>query len=292
MTSIDLHVHSAYSDGVLTPAALCTLALRKQIRVIALCDHDTTDGLAPMQAAVDSANEGGQKITLLPSLELSAGAEGRTHILGYGADPQNDTLQAVLHNVRAHRQERGKEMLAALAKLGISIPPEWLPADDDAGMACGRPHIARGLIRLGVVNTMEQAFDQYLTPGKPAYVPLKHLTAAEAVALLKQTGAVPVLAHPVRMQLPPNLLEALVKSLQADGLRGIEVFHPSASRRDIRWLQGIAERRSLLVTGGSDFHGDHGTRVKLGGLPSGWNTWQSDLQALTDAMRASSRRQE
>ena len=132
----------------------------------------------------------------------------------------------------------------------MNIPRELLPEADAADMPIGRPHIARALIRLGVVNTMEQAFDRYLGEGKPAYVTLEHLSAEQAVKLLLGASAVPVLAHPIRIGLPSQVLEAFIGFLQGIGLQGLEVYHPSASARDVRALDSLARRNGLLVTGG------------------------------------------
>ena len=280
----DLHVHSSYSDGLLTPDALCALAIKKHVSVIALCDHDTTDGLAPMAQATAMANANGERLRLIPSVELSTGSTGSTHILGYGVHPDSEPLQLAMATLRRNRASRGQAMVAALAELGFRIPPELLPDDRMTGMPIGRPYVARALVRIGAVKTVEQAFERYLTPGKPAYVPLMHLSTAQAVSMLSAARAVPVLAHPMRMKLPPQMLEALITSLIPSGLMGVEVFHPSASRNDTRMLEAMARRHALLVTGGSDFHGDRGARAKLGGLPSGWRCCDSDVAALEAAM--------
>jgi len=279
-------MHSAYSDGLLSPEALCALALQKKLTTIALCDHDTTDGLAPMAEMVSVVNRQQQRLTFLPSVELSTGAEGRTHVLGYGVNPANVALQQELATLRVNRVARGQRMVQALAKLGISIPDGYVPDAEANRMPIGRPHVARALIRMGVVNTMEQAFDRYLAEGKPAYVPLEHLSTSQAARLLTDAGAVPVLAHPMRIGLEPQALEALVIALQANGLQGVEVFHPSASHGQVRALEAMARRHSLLVTGGSDFHGDHGSRASMGDFPAGWHTWQNDLALLLAAMQA------
>jgi len=286
VTPIDLHVHSAYSDGLLSPEALYALALHKRVGVLALCDHDTVDGLAPMAEAAERCNRGTHRLTAIPGVELSTGEEGRTHILGYGVDARNPALLETLTDLRRKRWQRCAQMVEALRRLDIVIPPGELPGEGAAGMPVGRPHIARALIRMGVVNTVAQAFDRYLGEGKPAYVPLRHMTAVQAVTLLLNAGAAPVLAHPARMRLLPQGVEALVEALQAAGLRGVEVYHPSASHRDIRWLEAMARRRGLLVTGGSDFHGDSGARAELGGLPAGWRAWKDDLAALNDVIAA------
>lgn len=284
MNSIDLHVHSAYSDGLFSPASLCALAVQKQIRLIALCDHDTTEGLEPMAVAVAEQNASGKTLAMIAGIELSTGIDGRLHLLGYGVNAADPALQGAIARLREMRVTRGQEMVRALARLGMEIPPALLPNDDPSGNAIGRPHIARALIAMGAVNTVDQAFDRYLGEGKPAYAALTHLTAEQGIRLLSAAGAVPVLAHPMRLGLAPQHLEAMIQSLIGVGLRGVEVYHPSADRNGIRALEAIARRYGLLVTGGSDFHGDRGTRGKLGGLPSGWRSWEADIEALQSAI--------
>ena len=281
MSAVDLHAHSRYSDGVLSPDELCALAVRKGITVLALSDHDTTEGLAPMQAAADLAPH----LLLVPAVELNTGEDGRTHVLGYGVPQNNETLNSALRVQRQARLQRGQAMLDKLAELGYPLPPISLTADDSGALtALGRGHVARALVAAGYVHTMEQAFDRLLNVGKPAYIPLPHLSTADAVELLASVNAVPVLAHPAEMGLSQQSIEALVQSLIPHGLRGLEVYHPSASRRDIPAYDAVARRNGLLVTGGSDFHGNPGTRSRLGGLPSGWIRQQDDLQALLCAI--------
>ena len=284
MTQADLHVHSVFSDGLLSPEALCGLALHKRITTLALCDHDTLEGLAPMAAMVDALALQGKPLTLIPAIELSTGSGGRTHVLGYGADAESLPLQAAIAELRQKRVLRGLTMVRALDGLGIHMPQALIPQVTE-GFALGRPHIARALISMGVVNTVEQAFERYLGEGKPAYVPLEHMSTVQAIAMLQKAGAVPVLAHPMRLWLESQVLEALIISLREAGLMGLEVYHPSANRGDIKTLDIMARRYNLLVTGGSDFHGDRGSRAKLGALPAGWRNWESDVAALQSAVR-------
>lgn len=286
MTPIDLHTHSCYSDGLLTPEALCDLALRKHLHTLSLCDHDTTDGLVPMAEAAQALAQRGVNLSVLPSVELSTGMDGLTHILGYGVHLREASLQNAMAELRRKRALRGMQMVERMRGLGVSIPPELLPDPAVTGVPIGRPHVARALTLMGAVKTLDQAYALYLAEGKPAYIPLAHWTTAEAIGLLRGAGAISVLAHPMRMALEPQAMEALVEALQAIGLEGVEAYHPSANRRAVRWLDAMARRRNLLVTGGSDFHGDRGSHAALGALPSGWDCWPEDLQALKDAMDA------
>ncbi len=282
----DLHLHSTYSDGQFSPMELCRQAQTAGLTHAALCDHDTLVGLGPMQEASQGMDSGSggkrQAVVWIPSIELSAGPDGQTHVLGYGADPANAELQGHLQAAKARRLERFREMLRKLGSLGVEVPAALLPQDLDRPL--GRAHIARALIRMGAVNTMGQAFDRFLAEGKPAYVPYARLGALQAVDLLYRVGAVPVLAHPCRKRMEEQALFGLVTAMQEAGLQGLEVYHPSAAHRQVRSLEVFARKQNLLVTGGSDYHGDLGSWVALGKLPLGWPRQQEDVPALLTRM--------
>ncbi|MDD3334056.1 MAG: PHP domain-containing protein [Eubacteriales bacterium] len=277
----DLHVHSIFSDGLRSPEELTAMADRLGLRVIALCDHDTLDGLEPMAKAIARRNAAfphKPPLLFLPSLELSAGIGGRTHILGYGVNPRDPELARCLQAAREDRQSRAEAIVDKLEQLGVSFPEEERRAL--CSPTVGRAHIARALVRMRVVNTVQQAFDRYLAEGKSAYVARQLLPATEAVRLLKTAGAIPVLAHPCRLSPDFTVLAALTEALEKEGLTGLEAWHPSATPAQALQLSSYAKRRALLVTGGSDFHGDLNTRVSMGRMPSGWRSCQADVQAL------------
>lgn len=274
-SNVDLHVHSLYSDGLLSPAQLCEKARRLGVAYLALCDHDTVSGLPVFMEEAQK-----QGLTALAGLELSCGEEGTLHVLGYGVPRDDPRLTDELQSAARRREQRGEKMLSRLRQLGIDVPAELLPQ----GKATSRAHVARALIALKVVGTMSQAFDRYLAQGKPAYIPQEHLSAAQAVRLLTDVGAAPVLAHPMRTGLTLSQTAALLEELIPLGLCGMEVYHPSASRQNAALLDAMARRRGLLITGGSDFHGDPNTRVQLGSLPSGWTTREDDVRALLGKM--------
>jgi predicted metal-dependent phosphoesterase TrpH len=282
----DLHVHSVFSDGRHTPAQLCDLAHGAGLTHVALCDHDTLSGLNPMQEAVDALGEslvqaGEAPMTLLPGVELSTGDTGKLHILGYGVGAGQAKLKEVLAESGKRRLERFQATLRRLRELGIQIPPELLPESLEGPL--GRAHVARILVKMGAVRSMGEAFGRYLAEGRPAFVPYRHMTTLEAVDLLLKAGAVPVLAHPCRMNLSQPALFALVESFQEGGLQGLEVYHPSAPGEQIPALDAFARRRGLLVTGGSDFHGDQ-RADELGRLPGDWQTQREDVAALMARM--------
>lgn len=275
----DLHVHSTCSDGLHTPAELARMACSARLTHIALCDHDSVAGNAALADALAREADGARPVPLcLPGVELSCGSEGQTHLLGYGVRCDDPALLAFLEGARQRRLLRVRRIVARLRELGVAVPDALLPLDDAA--LVGRAHVARALVRMGVCGTVRQAFARYLAPGKPAYVAQEHPTAAEGARLLRAAGGVPVLAHPMRLGLPENHVVALVEALVAEGLRGVEVYHSSSGRAETRLLLSLTRRLGLLATGGSDYHGDRGSSLRLGDAASGWNDCRADVAAL------------
>ncbi len=277
---IDLHVHSVFSDGLKTPDELCRMAVKAGVQAIALCDHDTVNGLPAMRKACEQHG-----LTLIPGVEVSTGQGGKAHVLCYGANVESTEMKAFLDEMANERIGRADAIMDRLAAESIVIPPERR-AELKQMPSIGRAHIARELIAMGVVNTMQQAFDRYLVEGRPAYVPRRQLPTVQAVDTLRQMNAVPVLAHPMRMGLDTAALHALIHSLKGVGLMGVEAYHPSANVRAARMLDGIARQENLLVTGGSDYHGDPGSAVHIGRLPAGWPSRENDLSALKSALQS------
>lgn len=279
---VDLHLHSVFSDGLKTPEELCGMARRLGLRYLALTDHDTIDGLARMARAAADQCARGEPLGFIPGVEVSAGQGGRVHVLGYGADTGNAELAAFLRRNAADRRERAQRMLALLEAEGIRLSPEAREALDRPTV--GRAHIARALVKEGAVPTVKHAFERYLGEGCRAYVPRPLMPVGEAVAQLRAMGLVPVLAHPMRMGLEGVALYALARELKARGLMGIEAFHPSAGRRHAQELARMAQSEGMLVTGGSDYHGDADTCARIGRLPSGWRNVDQDIEALLNAI--------
>jgi len=252
---IDLHLHTTASDGQHTPAEIVAMARMRGVDVIAITDHDTTDGILPAHAA---AARSGRPIRVLVGIELSAEDEaGDVHILGYGFVLNAPVLHAQLAEFRSCRYERGRAIVQRLTALGMPLAWErvlqFAQTDDkDKPAAIGRPHIARALVAAGYVETMRDAFDRYLYDGGPAYVPRARLTPEEAIALIHSAGGAAVLAHPGLLADPVAVVERLVPA----GLDGIEVHHPKNHENTRLNARAQAERHGLIVTGGSDFHGE------------------------------------
>jgi predicted metal-dependent phosphoesterase TrpH len=246
VSRIDLHAHTTASDGLLSPVALVDLARERGLSVLGVTDHDTIDGLAA--AATATAGSG---VTLVPGVELSTSIAGYdVHILGYFVESADERLVAKLHARADARKRRVVRMVEQLQQQGYPIEIEPILAQADAG-TIGRPHVARALVDLGVVHSVGEAFDRFLQPGKPGWAPYERFTPEEAIALIVENGAIPVLAHPYTT----GDVEATLQRLVPAGLRGLEVYYGEYSPRQHHELLAIALRWNLRPTGGSDFHG-------------------------------------
>lgn len=243
---IDLHTHSNASDGTLTPAELAEMAVRRGVSVLALTDHDTTDGLAICAAAC-----AGRDLEFIPGIELSTDVgDHEVHILGYFVNPRSERLASALENLREQRVDRTRRIVDKLRQLGLDI--SWERVRELAGPgSIGRPHIARAMIERGDVSSVSEAFDRYIGAGRPGFVPRTSKRPEEAVGLLADIGAVPVLAHPFSTGDVLGILAALIPM----GLRGMEVHYGEYSIGQRAELAAIAARHGLIPTGGSDYHG-------------------------------------
>lgn len=249
-STVDLHTHTTASDGLLAPAALVSQASGQGLGVLGITDHDTIDGLPEALAAAEAAG-----ITLVPGVELSTSIrDHEVHVLGYFVDPDDPGFRDRLADLAQSRIRRIERMVERLNALGYPIALEPLLAQAETG-TIGRPHIARALIDLGAVGSVQEAFDTLLTPGKPGFVPRERFTPEDAVALILANGAFPVLAHPYTTGDTPAQVEAVLDRLQGAGLRGMEVFYGEYDPAQHAALLAMAERRGLVPTGGSDYHG-------------------------------------
>ncbi len=259
MSRIDLHTHSTFSDGSLTPTELVAQALQSQITVLALTDHDTTDGLSEAASASQD-----QPIELISGIELSAQFNGREiHLLGYFIDPSSPPLQEQLDHLRTTRVARIEAMVDQLQSLGLSLTLDDVHQVAGTG-SIGRPHVAQTLYMKGYVRSIREAFERFLGSGKKAFVPRVIPTSEIAIGWIKQAGGVPVLAHPSWQGTDETATQQACKTLVDQGLEGLEVFYGNFSARQISKNLDLAKRFNLLVTGGSDFHGSYKPEVTLG----------------------------
>ncbi len=278
----DLHSHSTASDGTLSPRDLVIRARAQGVDVLALTDHDTTDGLEEAaQAAVESG------LQLISGVEISVTWNQQlVHLVGLRVNAAHGPLQAGLAELRAHRDGRAEEIGRRLAKCGIPGAFEGARAYAGGGVV-SRTHFARFLIEQGHGRDMREAFDRYLAPGKPGYVSTVWATLEEAVAWICGAGGVAVIAHPARYKLTGTRLRQLIGEFKECGGEGIEVVSGSHSRDDCRTMADYARRFDLLASCGSDYHGPETPWVELGRLselPSGctpvWERWVGQDDSL------------
>lgn len=242
--AIDLHVHSTFSDGCLTPSRIVEHAHQLGITALALTDHDTLAGIP--EASARGAERG---ITVLPGIEMSCSSDqGEYHILGYGMDCSHEPLLAQLRQLSTARAERAERIVAKLADHGIQLVGSRVREIAGAGVV-GRPHVAEALIEQGFAQDKRDAFLRYLNLGQPGYVPRYRLSVPQAISLIRAAGGIPVWAHPGKS----FSLERLVE-FKEYGLLGVEVWHPDHSAEQMLWFADQVARAGLLVTGGSDFH--------------------------------------
>lgn len=259
---VDLHVHTKASDGVRSPAEVVELAKWAKLRAIGICDHDTLDG-AP--EAESKARE--LEMEVVPGVEINTQHEGReVHVLGYYIERDEEFCE-LLSILRRSREERLELIVERLAGLGIFVSPERVR--EIAGDApVGRPHVGRAMMELGYVRSVEEAFEKYLDVGRPAYLPRYRITPFEAVKAIRRAKGIPVLAHP-----GTTGESELVKELAEVGLVGLEVYHPTHTPAQARYYRDMAIRLGLIVTGGSDYHGDDaGEGCELGGVRVPYST--------------------
>jgi predicted metal-dependent phosphoesterase TrpH len=256
---MDLHTHTCRSDGLLTPAELARDAAAAGIRLLAITDHDTLAGVRELHAG-GGAPAG---LEVIPGIELnsvlpegSAEGESEVHILGLGVEPGDEELEAALAQQRERRRARFELMVARLRQLGMAIDGALerqqearATTDEDA---LGRPTIARALIACGYATSVEDAFEKHLSKGRPAYVPRLGLDAVESIRAIRRAGGLASLAH--FAEAPRQL--GFVRDLMDAGLNGLEVYYRSYDQGTVGLLRDVAGRLGLVMTGGSDYHGD------------------------------------
>ena len=255
----DFHVHSTASDGRLSPSRLVEEAAAAGLEGLAIADHDT---LAGIPEAWDRAMALG--VFYIPAVELSVDLHsgGSAHLLGYFPgiapdillEPDTELIKS-LNFVIEGRDLRNPAIIGRFRELGFDITMEEVKAEA-GGAVVGRPHIAAVMVKKGFASTSAEVFDRYLASGKPAYVERRRLGDYRAIEIIRQAGGLPVLAHPSYIPVEGYTgLEALVGSLADGGLAGLEAYYPEHSNKMIAFLKRTAERRGLVLTGGSDFHG-------------------------------------
>ena len=305
---VDFHTHSNISDGDLPPAILIKEAVKQGLTALALTDHDTINGL---ESAKIAAKE--EKIHFIPGIEVNInwkrgkstddfphgvpgiGPGGEFHLLGLGITSPTPAFISAIESLAHRREVRNHEILDRMVELSMIAPDGQKAAWDElmtiagkaqiskeAGNSLGRPHFAALLIKRKIVRNVNQAFARYLGVGKPLYVPKEGLIFEEAVNLIRESGGIPVLAHPISLFVAWGRLPDLIKTLKDMGLMGLEAWHPTAKQGSCRRLEALAKSLGLYVTEGSDYHGSIRPDRKLGYSSRGRKIDDSLLDAIPE----------
>jgi predicted metal-dependent phosphoesterase TrpH len=276
---IDLHTHSTASDGSYSPAALIAEAAKRGFTAIALTDHDTIGGL---EEAALAAVEYGIRFIHGVELEIAWNQGGEFHLLGLGLNSPSPAFKAALEELARRRLDRNMEMIERMNKAGINVLYDDVISlaggFKAVGHSIGRPHFAAFLVKKRIVKNREQAFKRYLGKGKPFYIPKTGLEFEKAVEIIRDSGGITVLAHPMSLYTAWGRLPDLIKTLKEKGLDGLEAWHPNARVTDCKRLEEIGKKLGLYVTAGSDFHGEARPGRKLGITAGGKKIEESFLE--------------
>lgn len=274
MQQIDLHVHSTRSDGTYTPSQLVDYAFEKGLAAFALTDHDTVDGLEEAVSYAEQLktkqNESGAPKSsspvpeVIPGIEFSTEYQGQDiHIVGLYIDYRNQVFTTKLQEFVDSRTVRNQKMCNLLQETGIDITYDALLREFPDSVIT-RAHYAKYMLNHGYIKSMQEAFDRYVGDHAPCYVPREKVTPAQAVQLILKAGGVPVLAHPILYHMSDERLNNLTAELKAAGLLGIEAIYSTYKPHEVRQIRALASEYQLLVSGGSDFHGDNKPGLDLG----------------------------
>lgn len=272
----DLHTHTRYSDGTDTPERLIELASAAGHQAIAITDHDNTEALAIARPFAERAG-----IELIPGIEMSAAVDQvEVHMLGFFLDFEHPGLKQHLAEQQARRMRRIHQMVEQLQAAGVPITVADVMAKAGDG-TMGRPHVAQALVARGLVKDVPEAFSKYLSPGCPGFIPGSTVAPKDVIRIIRASGGVPVLAHPIYLK-----NDALIEQFVGDGLAGLEVFHSGHGPSEINRYGELAKRLGLLTTGGSDYHGRAKEGVAVGmvkvpyELVEGLRAWKTAHPAL------------
>lgn len=262
---VDLHVHSTRSDGTYTPTQLVDYAMEKGLSAFALTDHDSVDGLDEAIGYASQLRQQNASVPeVIPGIELSSEYQKQdVHIVGLFIDYHNARFQDYLHDFVASRDERNHKMCILLQEAGMDISYEKL-LDAFPNSVITRAHYAKYMLEHGYVKSRAEAFERYIGDHCPFYIPREKVTPAQAVSLILEADGLPILAHPILYHLSDSRLDALTGELKEAGLVGIEALYSTYHACDERQIRSLAAKYDLLISGGSDFHGENKPGLDLG----------------------------
>lgn len=248
---IDLHTHSTASDGVLSPSALVKHAFDHSIKVLALTDHDTVDGLEEAKATADELG-----VEFVPGTELNIQwPTGEFHLLGLGLYRVGPELDGVLKRLQADRDSRNREIVEKMKSAGVDVSLEEIQSMFNT-KCLGRPHFAAYMVEKKIVKTRQMAFDKYLGKNCEWYVDRAGADLDEAIEAIKLSGGVPVMAHPLSIYVSWGKIKPVMENLKERGIVGLEAYHPGARVGECKRLEELAHELGFIVTAGSDYHGE------------------------------------
>ena len=251
----DLHVHTSYSDSTFSPEEVVSCAKENGLAAIAICDHDSVEGIAPCEELASKVD-----IEIIPGIEMSAEkVDAEIHVLGYFIDWKNNWFREKLKEIQKSRIERAYKIVEKLKSFNINITAEEVFRLAGNNASVGRMHIAQAMINSGAVKNMKDVFGKYIGFLKPCYVPYTKFSPEEAIQIILKVGGVPVLAHPDLMG-----HDEYIEEFVGYGLRGIEVYHTDHRPNVAAHYERIAKRLGLVMTGGSDCHGLGKGRILMG----------------------------
>ncbi len=247
MGKIDLHLHTTFSDGLLSPDAVLEFVHKHNYTTISITDHDNLDGY---KTALPLSKELG--ITLIPGVEISTIYKNADiHILAYYVDPDNKELNDMLLFIHHGRYYRAKKIVDKLREMSIRLDIDKIAHNSGENDYIGRPHIARAMVEAGYVEKVRDAFDIYIGNEGPAFIPKPTLHTADVILAIKKAGGIPVLAHPYKID-NKSILYDIINM----GLEGLEVYYARHSLEQVHFYNEVALKNNLARTGGSDFHGE------------------------------------
>ncbi|GMO30701.1 MAG: PHP domain-containing protein [Termitinemataceae bacterium] len=312
---IDLHTHSTASDGSFSPAALMREAAAKGLSAIALTDHDTIDG------AEEAGNEAGKLgLRFIAGVEISidwcpknaadcahscstststAGDSGKAagfeakgavppaknyefHLLGLDITAPSPDFLLMMNELKVMRHIRNVKIIEKMREMGMDANFDHLQSISDGTRCIGRPHFAKYLVELNVVKTIQRAFDKFLKQGMPLYSQKESVSLQRALKCIKESGAKAILAHPSSLYVSWNRLPSILEGLKAQGLDGIEAYHPLLTKNGAQRMEALGKSLQMRITAGSDFHGSVRNDRKLGHTSSGLKIDDRFLAALDD----------
>jgi predicted metal-dependent phosphoesterase TrpH len=257
MELIDLHCHTTASDGIKSPADLIDYAISNNVKVLAITDHDTVSGLAEA-----SGYAAGKDFILVPGIEFSIDYQGGSfHLVGLYVDYNYSPLIAKTAYLQEVRDRRIYRIVEDLDRHGIEVSVEDVMRESDGG-ALGRPHVARALVKNGYAHNITEVFKKYLVKGKPGYIKKEKITLDDAVSLIHGAGGICIIAHPVSLNFKNfDDFEAALRRFRDNGVEGVEVYSSMHKPSEISDYLTLARKYDLIISGGSDFHGDKDERI-------------------------------